>query len=173
MVNTSSFEKSLNGVFGGALNETLTFLTVKPESNETINLGFTVSTTTIDEVGEVQMLSMVNHERVTAGLQPLVMNEPLQSLGRTYAQDMFVRGYFSHYNPEGQSPFDRMEKANISFLHAGENLALAPSVELAMQGLMNSPGHRANILSPNFNKVGIGVLDGGIYGKMFTQEFTD
>jgi len=44
---------------------------------------------------------------------------------------------------------------------------------LAMQGLMNSPGHRANILSPSFHKVGIGVLDAGIYGEMFVQEFTD
>jgi len=42
-----------------------------------------------------------------------------------------------------------------------------------MQGLMNSPGHRANILNPNFHKIGIGVIDGGIYGKMYTQEFTN
>ncbi len=66
-----------------------------------------------------------------------------------------------------------MDADSITYGYAGENLALAPSTELAMQGLMNSPGHRKNILSPNFTKVGIGVMDGGIYGKMFTQEFTD
>ena len=66
-----------------------------------------------------------------------------------------------------------MNKANIEFTYAGENLALAPSTPLAMQGLMNSPGHRANILNPNFKKIGIGVIDGGIYGKMYSQEFTD
>jgi uncharacterized protein YkwD len=42
-----------------------------------------------------------------------------------------------------------------------------------MQGLLNSPGHRANILNGNFKKVGIGVMDAGVYGKMFVQEFTD
>ena len=66
-----------------------------------------------------------------------------------------------------------MQKAGINYQYAGENLALAPSTSLAMQGLMNSPGHRANILSPNFHKVGIGVIDGGIYGEMYTQDFTN
>jgi uncharacterized protein YkwD len=86
---------------------------------------------------------------------------------------MFTRGYFSHYTPGGVSPFDRMADAGVTYVYAGENLALAPSTDLAMQGLMNSPGHRANILNPNFNKIGIGVIDGGIYGKMYSQEFTN
>jgi uncharacterized protein YkwD len=86
---------------------------------------------------------------------------------------MFERGYFSHYNPEGMSPFDRMEQAGIHFIAAGENLALAPNVTIAHQGLMDSPGHRANILSTDFGKVGIGVMDGGMFGRMFVQEFTD
>jgi uncharacterized protein YkwD len=66
-----------------------------------------------------------------------------------------------------------MSKASIDFSYAGENLALAPNVDLAMQGLMQSPGHKANILSTNFGQVGIGVIDGGIYGEMFCQEFTN
>ena len=63
--------------------------------------------------------------------------------------------------------------ANQSFqeLMAGENLAGAPTVERAHSGLMNSPGHRANILNPNFTHVGIGIVDGGPYGKMYTQTF--
>lgn len=55
----------------------------------------------------------------------------------------------------------------------GENLALSPNVTLAMQGLMGSKGHRANILSTNFGKIGMGVIDGGIIGEVFCQEFTD
>jgi uncharacterized protein YkwD len=86
---------------------------------------------------------------------------------------MLQGGFFSHYDKEGRSPFDRMDDARIAYLSAGENLALAPNTDLAMQGLMNSPGHRANILSKNFGHVGIGVMDGGIYGKMFVQEFTN
>ena len=51
--------------------------------------------------------------------------------------------------------------------------ALAPTVVIAHEGLMNSPGHRANILNPRFRRVGIGVADGGMHGKMFTQNFAD
>ena len=86
---------------------------------------------------------------------------------------MFARGYFSHYTPEGLTPFDRMAQGDAYFTYAGENLALAPNVTIAMQGLMQSLGHRANILSANFGKIGVGVIDGGIYGQMFCQEFTD
>jgi uncharacterized protein YkwD len=84
---------------------------------------------------------------------------------------MFARGYFSHVTPEGRSPFDRMEAAGVSFRTAGENLALAPTLRIAHTGLMNSPGHRANILRPAFGRLGIGVMDGGPRGLMVTQNF--
>jgi uncharacterized protein YkwD len=58
-------------------------------------------------------------------------------------------------------------------LSAGENLAYAPSVAIAHEGLMNSPGHRENILRASFNKLGVGVIDAGVNGKMFCQEFTN
>ena len=173
VAQTANFEKTLRGVFGGAINETLTFLTVEPESNSTVDLHFTVANPQPDSAAENQMLQMVNRERTKRGFAPLVMDERLRTLARKYAADMFRRGYFSHYSPEGTSPFDRMEASNIDFITAGENLALAPSTELAMDGLMNSPGHKANILSPEFGRVGIGAMQGGIYGLMFAQEFTD
>lgn len=173
VANTSQFESILNEIFGGALNETLNFLTVEPKSNETIQLHFKVTNGTVDANAEAQMLQMVNQQRITQGLDPLVANSALRTIAREHSDDMFKRGYFSHYTPEGLSPFDRMSKANINYQYAGENLALAPSTSLAMQGLMNSPGHRANILSPNFHKVGIGVINGGIYGEMYTQDFTN
>jgi uncharacterized protein YkwD len=171
--NTSMFEDKLNTIFGGALTDTLNFLTVEPQSNESLSLHFRVTNGTADDAAELQMFQMVNQERIKAGLKPLVWDTHLRDLGRSHSQDMFARGYFSHYTPEGESPFDRMTNANISFSYAGENLALAPSTELAMQGLMNSPGHRANILNPNFGTIGIGAIDGGVYGIMFSQEFTN
>jgi uncharacterized protein YkwD len=119
------------------------------------------------------MLDLVNKERAQQGVDKVVFNEELTEVGRDHCEDMFRRGYFSHYAPEGLSPFDRMINAGILFNFAGENLALAPDVNLAMQGLMNSPGHKENILSPNFGKLGVGVINGGIYGQMFCQEFTD
>lgn len=175
IANTAFVEGKINEVFGGALKDTLTYLTIEPESNELVTLGYTVQTPVIDERSEDEMLDAVNWERESRGLPPLHLDESLTSLARDYSADMFRRGYFSHYTPDDPplSPFDRMEQANIIFLNAGENLALAPTTKFAMQGLMNSPGHKANILSKEFNKIGIGVMDGGIYGKMFTQEFSN
>lgn len=175
VLRTQNIENQINKIFGQAANETLTFLTIHPSptSQERIDLKFTTREFTVDSVSEQRMLALVNEERVKQGLAVLQMDSKLLELARAFARDMFERGYFSHYNPEGQSPFDRMEKAGIFYTAAGENLAYAPNVEVAHSGLMNSPGHRANILSSDFGKVGIGIIDGGIYGKMFVQEFTD
>jgi uncharacterized protein YkwD len=173
IAHAQGFEKDLHTIFGGAVDETINFLTVKPESNDFITLNFKTEEVSDDQASEQEMLAQVNTQRSAKGLSPLVMDATLRDLARAYAKDMFARGYFSHYSPEGTSPFDRMGNAGISYTSAGENLALAPDVDLAMQGLMNSPGHRANILSPNYAKVGIGVMDGGIYGRMFVQEFTN
>jgi uncharacterized protein YkwD len=84
---------------------------------------------------------------------------------------MFVRGYFGHITPDGISPFDRLLAAHIDFLVAGENIALAPTLTIAHEGLMNSPGHRANILDTQYGRIGIGIVDGGKYGIMITQMF--
>jgi len=170
---TQSFEKNLTNIFGGRSNDLLTFFTVEPEANSSVPLGFTTNIGTIDATAEDQMLILVNIEREKQGLSDLSMDETLRQVARAHSRDMLVRGYFSHYTPEGKTPFDRMTDAGISFTSAGENLAFSPNVDLAMQGLMQSPGHRANILSPNFHKAGIGVINAGIYGEMFSQEFTD
>ena len=172
IANTSMFERKLNNVFGGALNETLNYLTVEPQSNEVVDLRFKTSGT-VDEKSEEEMLIEINKEREANGLGVFKMDVNLRKLARNNSQDMLGRGYFSHYTPEGLSPFDRMKIRNIEYTYAGENLALASSPRLAMQGLMSSPGHRANILNPNFNRIGIGAIDGGIYGIMFSQEFTN
>jgi uncharacterized protein YkwD len=172
---TQNVDRLLNNIFGAALNETLTFLTVNPNpsSDERVDLHFTISNVDIDEQSEQIMFFLLNNERQKIGLKRLEYSSKLRDLARVYGKDMFARGFFSHYNPENLSPFDRMENAKITFLTGGENLALAPNVHLAHQGLMNSPGHRANILSTEFKKVGIGSVDGGMYGEIFVQEFTD
>lgn len=172
--NTQGLSKTINNVFGGAVNETLTFLTVEPKGDESVPLNFKTEDVKVDEASERDMLSEINKERKSRGIRTLeVGSQSLISVARAHCEDMFKRGYFSHNTPEGLSPFDRMTNAGISFTFAGENLALAPNTTLAMQGLMQSPGHKENILQANFGNVGIGVIDGGIYGQMFCQEFTD
>ena len=173
VLSTQNFSKNWNSIFGGAVNDALSFLTVEPESNQTVDLHFKVSNTSVDSKAEQDMFVMVNKERASRDLDPLIFSEELANVGRKHCKDMFKRGYFSHYTPEGLSPFDRMLSIKLDFNYAGENLALAPNVNLAMNGLMQSPGHKANILSPNYKKVGVGVVDGGVYGQMYCQEFTD
>lgn len=170
---TARFDKIFNEVFSGAVNETLNFLTINPQSNETVKLNFKISKFSADPKAEMEMFSLVNKERENAGLNTLIIDSKLRDLGRVHCGDMFSRGYFSHYTPEEISPFDRMAKANIIYNFAGENLALSPNAALAMQGFMQSEGHKKNILSPDFGRIGIGVIDGEIYGEMFCQEFTD
>lgn len=120
---------------------------------------------------EPQMIALVNRERVTRGLRPLQFDEALRDVARTHSREMFERRYFSHTSPVTTSPFSRMRRAGIPFLIAGENLAFAPTVQLAHQGLMNSPGHRANILRPQFGRAGIGVIRSQFQGMMVTQMF--
>lgn len=172
-VQSLGFEKTINQIFGKTVSDALNFLTIQPRSEERVNLNFQAQNLTPDPVSEQKMLALVNKERGERGLKPLIFDTRLRDLARRHARDMFKLGYFSHYTPEGLSPFDRMAQADITFNVAGENLALAPNVELAHRGLMESKGHRENILSADFGRVGIGVIDGGIYGKMFVQEFTD
>jgi uncharacterized protein YkwD len=164
-------DNKLTPIFKDATRQTLNNLTVEPRSDETVDLHFTVSNARERTDLEMEMLSMLNKERTKQGLQPLKADPELTIVARKHSRDMFERGYFSHYTPEGKDPFDRMKAANVQFVSAGENLALGQTLPICHQGLMNSPGHRANILRPNYNRVGIGILDGGFHGLMVSQEF--
>ena len=146
-------------------------LTVNPGSEKIIKLGFTVTNGIIREDLEAKMLILVNTERRKAGIGPLQADTALTAIARKYSAEMFAKGYFSHYTPEGKSPLDRLREARIGFLTAGENLAIAPTLSMAHQGLMNSPGHKTNILRPAFGRLGIGIIDGGRHGLMISQEF--
>jgi uncharacterized protein YkwD len=170
-VYTERLEAALHPVFGDAIAETLNLLTVRPESNERVSLPFRVAAPRPRPELEARMLELVNGERIAVGLRPLTADPELTPVARQHSADMFARGYFAHATPEGRGPFERMKEANIRFEIAGENLALAPTLHIAHTGLMNSPGHRANILQRDFRRVGIGILDGGIHGLMVTQDF--
>jgi uncharacterized protein YkwD len=164
-------EDKLAPVFDEAVKRTMAKLTVEPESKESIKLPFTVDDPKVREDLESEMLVMVNEERAKVGLHPLQADPEIREVARAHSKDMFARGYFSHVNPDGKDPFDRIRAAHVRFISAGENLAMARTLRIAHRGLMNSPGHRANILQKSFGRVGIGILDGGMYGIMITQNF--
>jgi len=170
---TSGLEKSVNEIFGGVIEDSLTYLTIKPGSRESIPLTTGKAELSLDEASEKAMFGMVNEERRKVGVGELTWAPEIVPVSRAHARDMWERQYFSHVSPEGADVGDRLIAGGISFKIAGENLAMAPTLATAHNGLMNSEGHRRNILDPEFGKVGIGVIDNGIYGKMFVQVFTD
>lgn len=131
----------------------------------------TTTTTSGLTADEQQMLNLVNGERAKAGLSALKADLTLTKLARLKSQDMINRNYFSHQSPTYGSPFDMMKTYGVTYNTAGENLAGNSTVSAAHTALMNSAGHRANILKSSFTHVGIGIVKGGQYGMMFTQMF--
>ncbi len=170
IAKVSWLEKKVSPIFGEAFNKTLRKATVDGE-HAMVSLPFKVKDAAVRHDLEAEMLKLVNKERAAKGLKPVEADEELAKVARKHSMDMFVRGYFSHYTPERKNPFDRMREDNVVFLMAGENLALSQTLDMAHDGLMKSPGHRANILNPTFGRLGIGIMDGGIYGLMITQNF--
>lgn len=166
-------ERALAEVFGDAIHETLSLLRVPRTPTESVTISVSPETLTIDQPAEVEMRRLVNRERRAHGLAPLEHDPDLVPVARTHARDMWRRGYFSHINPDGEDPFDRIRQGRVRFRVAGENLALARTTGLAHRGLMDSPTHRRNILHPAFSRIGIGVVHGAPYGKMYTQLFAD
>lgn len=120
---------------------------------------------------EQEMLRLVNQARSQNNVAPLQMDTELANVARLKSQDMIDNNYFSHNSPKYGDPFAMMKDFGINYVQAGENIAGNQTVQNAHSALMNSPGHRKNILNPNFTHIGIGIKKGGPYGNMFTQMF--
>ncbi|HEX2547917.1 MAG TPA: CvpA family protein [Ramlibacter sp.] len=158
-------------IFDPVVRRTMQALTVQPDSRKSLSLDFRTTQAKPRPDLEAQLLALVNTERRAAGLKPVQPDDELTEVARAHSRDMLARGYFSHYSPEGKDLNDRLRQAKVRYLTAGENLALAPTLYTAHIGLMNSPGHRANILRGQFGRLGVGVLDSGSHGLMVTQAF--
>ena len=121
-----------------------------------------------------RVLELVNEERAKEGVKPLSLDKDLCAVAALHSEDMAARNFFSHENPDGASPFDRMKAYGIAFRTAAENIAAGQTTpEQVMDSWMNSPGHRKNILNNAYSKIGIGIARGGEYGVYWTQCFTD
>jgi uncharacterized protein YkwD len=156
----------------GQLGETVPLFVTKlgEDQSEALDLPDDLQLSA-DPVAERQMFDLVNEERSAAGLRALVWDDRLVPVARQHSEEMFRLKYFAHQSPVSGSPFDRLKAAGISYSRAGENLAYAQSVSVAHRGLMQSQGHRENILRPEFTRMAVGVISAGPYGRMFTQLF--
>ncbi|MBQ1620377.1 MAG: SafA/ExsA family spore coat assembly protein [Oscillospiraceae bacterium] len=118
---------------------------------------------------EQEVIRLVNVERAKAGLKALTEDWELSRVARYKSQDMHDLRYFSHTSPTYGSPFDMMKAFGIRYRTAGENIAMGYRTPAAVvQGWMNSPGHRANILNASYTKIGVGYVASGNY---WTQHF--
>lgn len=118
---------------------------------------------------EQAVLDLTNAERQKAGLQPLQADSNLMNSARQKSADMASNGYFSHTSPTYGSPFDQMKANGITYRSAAENIAMGQrTAEEVVKGWMESPGHRQNILTPEFTHIGIGFDQNGNY---WTQQF--
>jgi uncharacterized protein YkwD len=115
-----------------------------------------------------------NRSRRAAGLEGLRASGALAKAARLHARNMAVHGFFDHVDPQGRGPAERVAifDSGNEFAFVGENIAAGyASARAACVGWMNSPGHRANILDPDYTHVGAGFARGGPYGRYYVQVF--
>lgn len=118
---------------------------------------------------EQQVVDLTNQERAKNGLSALKIDPTLSKMAREKSRDMSANNYFDHNSPTYGSPFDMMKHYGIDYRSAGENIAMGQRTpQEVVDGWMNSPGHRANILNADYTHIGVGYVSNGNY---WTQEF--
>jgi uncharacterized protein YkwD/uncharacterized membrane protein required for colicin V production len=124
-----------------------------------------------DPASAAEVFDLLNRARVDAGLDPLAWSPALVAVAHKHATEMYQDGYFSHSSPVTGTVADRLATAGIPFRVAGENLALAATPTETHDGLMDSPGHRENMLRTEFRRAGVAVISGPL-GLMTVEVFT-
>ncbi|MBQ2896855.1 MAG: hypothetical protein IJE46_00840 [Clostridia bacterium] len=122
---------------------------------------------------ELEVLELVNAERKKNGLSSLSWDNRAAEVARAHSKDMADRNFFSHTNPDGKSPFDRLKAYGISYKSAAENIAAGQATpQEVVKSWMNSEGHRANILNKTVTKLGVGYYKSNSgYKHYWTQCF--
>lgn len=116
-----------------------------------------------------ELLAGTNQARVAAGLPALRMDSRLNASAQAKAQNMFAEDYWAHVSPSGLQPWYWFTQAGYRYSYAGENLAKDFDTSAGtMDGWLNSPGHRANILNANYVDVGFAVVNGTLVGGQTT-----
>ncbi|WP_342506885.1 CAP-associated domain-containing protein [Sporosarcina sp. FSL K6-2383] len=126
----------------------------------------------LQEGFEQQLFDLTNAARVRHGYSILQWEGNVAETARNHSGDMADNDYFSHQNKQGKSPFDRMDDDNVTYRSAGENLAYGQSSSIfAHEGLMNSEGHRENILLDTYSHLGTGVAFNEKFQPYYTENF--
>lgn len=133
--------------------------TEAPEENETLTYM-------------EQIVNLVNIERAKEGLAPLTMDTKISAAAQVRAKE--CEQSFSHTRPDGRNFATALKEQNVSYRRAGENIAWGQrSPEEVVTAWMNSAGHRANIMNPNFSKIGVGHYQNARGTNYWCQLFTN
>ena len=126
---------------------------------------------------EADIIKQVNDERTRRGLKPLKFSPRLAVVARGHSYDMAIRHYRDHNSPEGSTPADRVRGVGVECSAVGENIyvddyhKLEALGERALKGWLDSPEHRANLLSADFIETGIGIARSNDGLTYVTQDF--
>lgn len=125
--------------------------------------------TSLSAVVSADVITHTNEERLAYHVPTLQYNPQLEQAAKLKAEDMVTKGYFAHVSPTGEGAWTFLDRAQYQYVYAGENLAVNfGSSEEVVRAWMNSPTHRANVLSAQFNEIGIAAAEGIYKGKMAT-----
>ena len=120
---------------------------------------------------EDYILEKINAIRIENGLPPLSIDSLLDSVANTKAKDMVENNYFAHNSPTYGTPFEMMQNAGVTYIHAGENIAGNSNIDAAIDSFLNSDAHKQNILSNAYNYIGIGIEPSNVYGYIIVLMF--
>jgi uncharacterized protein YkwD len=117
----------------------------------------------------------VNEVRKKRQLQPLVWHSGAAEAARSHSRAMAERGFFSHIDPRSGDPAARLNKAGVRWRAIAENLfqqrGCPDSVQCAIDGWLNSPDHRRNLLNPGYTHTGVGITTNERGTSYYTQIF--
>jgi uncharacterized protein YkwD len=108
-----------------------------------------------------QFEQLANAHRLSVGCASLRWDRGTAAVAQAHAEDMVRRNYFSHKNPDGRSPFDRLRAADVRYMAAAENIAFGYRTAAGvLEGWINSKGHRRNLENCRYTHHGVGLNDG-------------
>ncbi|MCD6301607.1 MAG: hypothetical protein J7L82_06015, partial [Staphylothermus sp.] len=112
------------------------------------------------------IIVLTNQARSSYGLNTLSNNGKLEAAALAKANNMFELQYWDHFGPNGESPWQFIKAAGYNYVYAGENLARGfRTSEGVHEAWMSSPTHKANIVSPNYEDIGVSVVTGVLEGS--------
>ncbi len=132
-----------------------------PKHEKPAPVSYTMTSVLDSKITSQNVFDLVNNQRIAAGLKPLRVNDELTDAAKMHAEDMVLHGYFAHTTSDGKNYNEYIDASGYVRAWSGENLAQKfDTVQEVVDGWMASPGHKANILKPEYTDTGIWIANG-------------